>query len=379
MIEIDGSSGEGGGQIARTAMAFSVLTGKEFRITKIRSGRRQPGLKAQHLEAIKALKEICGAETNEVEVGSTELMFKPGKIKKGVFEIDIKTAGSITLLLQALLLPCMFAPGKITLRIKGGTSGKWQASVDYLQNILLPHLKKFVEKISVKILKRGYYPKGGGETLIEISPKIRLNDYRNFEDFWTAAKKETVKINLTDQGKLEQIKGVVNCSKTLEKGKVAERIQKAAEMELTKLNCPADFRIEYAETLSPGGEIILWAVFSKKGEVDPHNPVILGGDALAEKEKSSEEVGKEAALELLSEINSNGCVDKHLGDQLLIFMSLLPGSKAKVSEITNHCKTNMRVIEKFLPVQFKVEGKERLGGKASGTTGVVSVIEGQII
>ncbi len=351
MIEIDGSYLEGGGSIARVAMALSALTGKEFKMDKIRSGRKQPGLKAQHLMAIKALKEICGAETNEVEIGSTKLEFKPNKLKKGVFEIDIGTAGSITLLLQALLLPCMFAPGKVTLRIKGGTSGKWQASVDYLQNVLLPHLKKFVSKISVKILKRGYYPKGGGEVLVEVSPKFKLEDLKN-------GLKEVKRIELTEQGNLEQVKGVVNCSRTLEKAEVGGRIKKSAEEGLKKLDCPIDISVEYAESLSPGGEAVLWAVFSKGGKIDFNNPVILGGDALAEKGRSSEEVGKEAALELISEINSRGCVDKHLGDQLLIFMSLLPGSKVKVSKVTEHCKTNMYVIEKFLDVKFKITGKE---------------------
>ncbi|HLC81108.1 MAG TPA: RNA 3'-terminal phosphate cyclase, partial [Candidatus Nanoarchaeia archaeon] len=133
MIQLDGSYLEGGGSLVRVALALSALTEKPFHVTKIRSGRKQPGLKAQHLTAIKALKEICEAETNEVEVGSTELRFKPGKVKPGTYNIDIGTAGSITLLLQALILPCLFAPWKVILNVKGGTCGKWQASVDYLR------------------------------------------------------------------------------------------------------------------------------------------------------------------------------------------------------------------------------------------------------
>lgn len=347
MIEIDGSYLEGGGSIARVAMALSALTGKEFKVTEMRLGRKVPGLKAQHLMAVKALKEICGAETNKIEIGSTELEFKPGKVRKGVFEIDIGTAGSITLLLQALLLPCMFAPGKVTLKIKGGTSGKWQASVDYLQNILLPQLKKFVSKISVKILRRGYYPKGGGEVLVEIWPKFKLGEKLD----------EVPRIELLEQGILEQVKGVVNCSRILEKAEIGERVKGSAKKELKRLNCPVNIRVEYGESLSPGGEIVLWAVFSD-GEIDFNNPVILGGDALAEKGKTSEKVGLEAALELISEIESRGCVDKHLGDQILMFMGLLPGSKIKVSEVTKHCRTNIHVIEKFLDVKFEVKGKE---------------------
>ncbi|MFH1275891.1 MAG: RNA 3'-terminal phosphate cyclase, partial [Candidatus Woesearchaeota archaeon] len=163
MITLNGSFGEGGGALVRTALALSTLTGQEFKVDKIRSGRPNPGLKAQHLQAINALKQICNAETNEIKIGTTDLYYKPGKIKAGIYNIDIGTAGSISLLLQALILPCMFAPGKVTLNVTGGTCGKWQAPVEYLQNVLLPYLKKFVEKIEIKIIKRGYFPVGGGQ------------------------------------------------------------------------------------------------------------------------------------------------------------------------------------------------------------------------
>ena len=132
MIEIDGSYLEGGGSIARVAMALSVLTGKEFKVTKIRSGRKQPGLKAQHLMAIKALKEICDAETNPVDIGSTELIFKPGKLKKGIFEIDIGTAGSTSLVLQTIYLPLAFAQEKSRIVIMGGTHVPWSPTHHYL-------------------------------------------------------------------------------------------------------------------------------------------------------------------------------------------------------------------------------------------------------
>ena len=155
MIQLDGSYGEGGGSLIRTALALSTLTKKPFKINNIRAGRPKPGLKAQHLTAIKALKEICNAKTKDFELGTTDFWYHPGKIKSGVYNINIGTAGSITLLLQALILPSMFAPNKITLKVTGGTCGKWQASVDYLQNVLLPHLKRFVSKIELKIMKRG--------------------------------------------------------------------------------------------------------------------------------------------------------------------------------------------------------------------------------
>jgi RNA 3'-phosphate cyclase len=354
MIILDGAYGEGGGALVRTALALSTLTGKEFKVTNIRAGRKSPGLKAQHLNAIKALKEICNAETNEIELGSTELHFTPGKIKRGKYEIDIGTAGSISLLSQALILPCLFAPAKITLIVKGGTCGKWQASVDYLQNVLIPYLQRFVEKIELKVIKRGYFPKGGGEISLEISPRFKIKDYDSFSQFNEDLNFRTAKINLTEQGTLEQIRGVVNVSSELEEKDVGERIKKSAKNELNQYDVPVNIRVDYNNTLSVGGELVLWAIFSNEGRVDFDNPIILGSDALVEKNKSSEQIGKEAAEKLKEIIKSETAVDEHLTDQLIIFMSLLSGSEIKSKQISEHTKTNIYVVEQFLEVGFKI-------------------------
>ena len=358
MIELDGSYGEGGGALVRTALALSTLTGKEFKVTKIRSGRTKPGLKAQHLTAINALKEICGAETNEIELGTTELHYKPRKIKFGKYNFDIGTAGSISLLLQALILPCMFAANKVTLTIRGGTCGKWQASVDYIQNILLPHLQKFVQKIELKVLKRGYYPKGGGEVMLEISPKCKLKDFTEFSSFLEELQIKIPTIKLIKQGKLEQIRGIVNISSQLAEKENEENIKKAAEVNLKEYEVPINIRIDYANSLSVGGEIVLWTVFSQEEMINFENPIILGGNALIEKGKSSEQVAKEAVESLKKEINSEAAVDHYLTDQLIPFMALIPGSEIVSSNVSNHTKTNIYVVEKFLDVGFKVEDKK---------------------
>ncbi|MBI4152691.1 RNA 3'-terminal phosphate cyclase [Candidatus Woesearchaeota archaeon] len=347
MITLDGSQGEGGGAIVRVALALSTFTGQEFKVTEIRAGRPQPGLKAQHLAAINALKKICNAETNEVQLGSRELWYKPGKIKAGKYEFDIGTAGSITLFLQAIILPCLFAPKKMTLTVKGGTSGKWQASVDYLQQVLLPQLRRFVEKIELKILKRGYYPEGGGEIVLEIVPKWGKEEVTE----------NVPKIRLVEQGTLEQIKGIVNLSSELEEQRVGERIRQAAEMGLRPYHVPIDLRIEYVPSKSVGGEVVLWALYSTKEDPERINPVILGGDALLEKGKRSEDVAKEAVSELKEEIESGAAVDHHLADQLISFMALLPGSMIKVRDVSSHTQTNMDVTEKFLPVVCSQEAK----------------------
>ena len=354
MIVLDGNYSEGGGALVRTALALSALTGQEFKVTNIRAGRSDAGLKAQHLTAIKTLKEFCHAETNELDIGSTELYFKPGKIKKGVYNIDIGTAGSITLLLQALILPAMFAPGKVTFNITGGTCGKWQASVDYLQSILLPYLTRFTEKIGIKILKRGYYPKGQGLIKLEISPRFNLHKYGSFSSLMEELPFKVAKMNLTEQGELEQIRGIVNLSVELQEKEVGERIKNSIVTSLKQYHIPVTIRVEYAKAESVGGDTLIWGIFSKKGEVDD-NSVLLAGDALIEKNKSSEEIGKEAVEKLKRQIDAGVVVDYYLVDQLIQFMGLLPGSKMKVLEVSNHAETNMYVVERFLPIAFKVD------------------------
>jgi RNA 3'-terminal phosphate cyclase (ATP) len=360
MIELDGNYGEGGGALLRVAMAMSTLTKKPFKIKNIRANRPKPGLKQQHLTGIKALIEISGAKVSTTEFGATELEFIPGEVKGGTYTIDIGTAGSITLLLQSLILPCMFGPSKVTLEIIGGTCGKWQAGVDYLQNLLLPHLEKFVSKISMSILKRGYYPKGGGKIILEISPKLKLKNYTNVNEFLKVLNEKVSKINLTEQGEIQQIKGIINLSENLTEMMIGERVVKSTKMMLEDLDVPTNIDIQVAQTHSSGGELLLWSVHSKKEGIDMENPIRLGGDALLEKGKSSQEVGKEAVNEVLQEIQNKACCDEHLTDQIIPFMALLNDSKIITSKISNHSKTNIYVIEQFLDVKFVIDENKNL-------------------
>ena len=316
-------------------------------------------MKPQHLTAIKALQNMSNSKSSEIQLGTTELWFQPGKIKGGDYTIDIITAGSITLLLQSLLMPILFASSKINLTIKGGTCGKWQASVDYLQHLLLPQLKRFVKDINIRIVKRGYYPKGGGEVEIQISPKIKLDRFNDIEKFLSELTKQIEKIELIEQNKLEQIRGIVNLSEELTNKQIDERIINSAKNLLTDKKIPINISSETRKTLSIGGELLLWSIHSNyKGEVDQINPVRLSGDALIENNKSPEQVAKEAVIEILEEINKDSAVDKHLTDQILQFMVLLPSSKIKTSEITKHTKTNIYVLEKFFEVKFIEKNKE---------------------
>lgn len=348
MINLEGDYLEGGGQIVRTSLALSTITQKPFEVTNIRKGRPKPGLKNQHLFCIKALEQLCNAETEGADLGSTYLKYIPEKIKPQTLSIDIGTAGSITLLLQSLLIPSILADSKVRLKITGGSDVIWSPSFDYLNNVIIPQIRKYAD-IETSLLKRGYYPKGGGKVDIKIKPKFNLETI-----------KEAPKINLLEQHSLIQIKGISHASIDLQKANVAERQAKAAKLYLNKLNCPIQIQTQYQETLSTGSGITLWAIFSKDpDEIDINNPIRLGADALGERGKRAEQVGKEAADRLLNEINSKAPVDKHLADNLIPFIALF-GNKIKVSKITNHTLTNIYVCEQFLGRMFNTNKENKI-------------------
>jgi len=348
MVTLDGSYLEGGGQIVRTALALSTITPKVFEVNDIRKGRNKPGLKNQHLFCIKALEQLCNAQTEGAELGSTYLKYYPGKIKPQTISIDIGTAGSITLLLQSLLIPSIFAPKKVRLKITGGTDVSWSPQFDYFNNVIIPQLRKYAD-IEVSLLKRGYYPKGGGKVDIKIKPKFNLENIN-----------EAPKINLTEQHNIVQIKGISHASLDLQKANVAERQAKSAKLFLNKLNCPIQIQTQYQDTLSTGSGITLWAIFSKDPEeMDINNPIRLGADVLGERGKRSEDIGKEAAEKLLKEIESKTPVDEHLADNLIPFLAVI-GGKIKTSKITNHTLTNIYVCEQFLGKVFEVDKENNL-------------------
>jgi len=326
MIEIDGSFGEGGGQILRTSLSLSALTGKPFRIYNIRAKRDKPGLRPQHLNAVKAVAELCNADVSNVDVGSKEFEFIPNKIKSKTLNIDIGTAGATTLILHAILPAAIHSMKQIKIRIKGGTNNFMAPPIDNVVLIFVPILNKFGANVGCNLIRRGYYPKGGGEILTIIKPS------------------QMREIDLTDRGKLKKIFGIANASRQLEKANVVEREAKSAERILRKLNVPVAIKKDYFKSPSVGTSISLCAEFEN---------ALLGTDAFGKLGKPAEKVGEEAAKNLLSEINSNGCTDEHLTDQLIPYLAIY-GGKIKATKISEHTKTNIWVTEKFLPVKFKI-------------------------
>jgi len=332
MIEIDGSYLEGGGEILRTALSLSAVTKKPCHVFNIRKGREKPGLMPQHLLGIRALAQLCRGRLEGDVLGSQEVKFYPGDIDQGEtsLKVKIETAGSITLVLQALIPPALLALSPVKIIFEGGaTDTFFSPTIDHFQCVFLKTLEKMGTKLEINILKRGYYPEGGAQVEVIIHPSKLKN------------------LNLTERGRLKQIKAFSGASESLKDKKVAERQLAGVREVLGKLKLPIEEKTEYYNSQCPGSQVCLIAEFEN---------TVIGVDNLGKLGKRAEDVGKEAALELLKEQKSQGCLDKHLADQILPYLALASGkSQIIVSEITNHCKTNIWVIEKFLNRKFKLK------------------------
>src|SRR3989338_4757702 len=311
LIEIDGSQGEGGGQILRTAIGLSAVTGKPVKIFNIRKGRPNPGLQAQHLVGIKAVSEICSGSLKGAGLGSTEVEFTPGKIKGGDYKFDVGTAGAVTLVLQSLTIPAIHADKEINFEITGGTHVSWSPSFDYFQHIFCGWLKTLGIQISAELLKYGFYPKGGGRVKVSILPG-------NLKT-----------LNLTDRGEYFRTDIFSVASKDLQKNKVVERQIEGAE----KILKTANQMPEYVDSFSTGTAVHLHSHYKN---------CQLGSSVVGEKNKPAEKVGEEAAFLLKKQMGSGATMDEWMSDQILPFLALAKGkSEFITSELTKHAETNM--------------------------------------
>ncbi|MFQ5620518.1 MAG: RNA 3'-terminal phosphate cyclase [Candidatus Nanoarchaeia archaeon] len=342
MIELDGSVG--GGQILRSALAFSLITGKGFLMNNVRKTRPQPGLKAQHMKCIDAAAALCSNAIVEGNtLGSTTLRFVPGKFKPKSMSFDIETAGSVSLLLQSVLPALVVQKKTVTIEIIGGTDGKWAMPYNYLREVFLPQLGRYGD-FTLEMLRRGYFPKGGGRISLKVKPKFTFETVKEAKPF-----------DIIDQGKILQIKGVSHASNRLQDKRVAERQADACTLRLKKFGVPVNIDVEYADTLCAGSGIVVWAICAV-GEVDQLNPIRLGGDGLGERGKPAEDVGFEAAEILLKSIDSKAPVDYNLADNLIPYLALF-GGRIRVEKVTNHVRTNISTIEHFLGKVFDIDGE----------------------
>ena len=330
MIEIDGSHGEGGGAILRQTLGMAAYSGLTVRIFNIRAGRKQPGLQPQHLKSVEAAGAICGARVQGAGLGSREIIFAPGTIQGGHFQFDVGTAGSTALVLQTVLLPCLCQSGEFEFELIGGTHVPWSPPVEYLKNVTLPALQTF-GSAEVIVERRGYHPKGGGQLRVRIRGGAGL----------------AVPLELNHPAPAVGIRGVSHASRSLRERGVAERQADAASHMLGRLGHPVDISVDYSDTFGEGSGITLWT--------ESAGGVALGGSALGERGASADEVGREAAASLLTEMESGAAVDRFLADQLISFLAVSGGSLL-TSDVTSHTHTNIHVAERMIGTGFAIEG-----------------------
>jgi RNA 3'-phosphate cyclase len=330
MIEIDGSFLEGGGQILRTATALAVIKKIPCRIFNIRKKRENPGLQTQHLLGLRALAELCNGRLEGDYLNSTEIKFYPGEIIAKDLLVKIETAGSITLCLQTLLPVALFAKNPIKISFKGGgTDVPFSPTIDHFRYVFLKILEKMGAKIEINVIKRGYYPAGGGILEARVYPS------------------KLKPLVLTEKGDFKKILAISGAAESLKSKKVSERQLMGAREVLKKLKLPIEERIEYYSTDCPGSQIFIGAFFEN---------AVLGIDNLGKLGKRAEDVGKECALQLLEEEKSKACLDRFLTDQILIYLALAEGkSQIKISKLTLHAQTNINIIEQFLKGKFEIK------------------------
>ena len=327
-IELDATEG---GQIFRYGLGLSTLLKKPVRISNIRKAASNPGIQRQHLSSLQALSQVCCADVSGVKLEDMEVEFVPGEIKESRLMANIGTAGSVSLLLQALLLPSLRK--KTSAAIVGGTDVPWSPSYYYYQEILFPFLKRFGCKYDIKLTHHGFFPKGRGKVSFSSSPiSFPLKS-----------------VYAVESGTLQEITifsqsaGIPN--------EVAVNQSKAAKSALRDLNVPLEEKITGAETSGTIGSSIDCIAYFDSGER-------MGVNAIGKKGMPAIDVGAEVAEKLLAEINSGAGIDQFLCDQLIPFMAMADGySTVKVSNFTDHTQFAIDVAQKFCDVKFEVKGK----------------------
>lgn len=333
MIRIDGS--DGGGAVVRTAVGLAAATQQEVKITNIRANRPQPGLKAQHIAGIEAVKDLTDADSSGLEQGRGTLTFAPQeRVAADDIRVNIPTAGAVGLALQPLQIALYSTQEPVSVTVDGGaTAGKWAPPVPFQQNVTAAVLKQHGIESDITMKRHGFYPEGGALTDAAFNPSTP-------EPF-----------ELVEQGDVETVHGISIASQHLRDSEVADRQRNAARKRIADENpsWELDIATEYVETRSPGSVIVLWAETAEGS--------IIGGDALGEKGKRSEAVGDEAAEELLRELDADAAVDRWTADQLVPFLALC-GGKIRTSTITDHLERNVAVAEKFVENEIQIEEKE---------------------
>jgi RNA 3'-terminal phosphate cyclase (ATP) len=326
LVRIDGSFGEGGGQILRTSLSLSLATGKPFRIDNIRANRKKPGLLRQHLTAVQAAAEVGTGKAEGASLGSRSLTFVPGKVRAGDYQFAIGTAGSGTLVLQTILPALMTASGPSRIVIEGGTHNPAAPPFTFLERCFLPLIEQMGPEVKVELKRYGFYPAGGGRFIVEITPCAVLRP-----------------LTIGERGEIVAQRAVAL---------IANLPYHIARRELDKV-----------------GQILGWdteclTCEDTKNSVSPGNLVMieLKSNALTqvltafgERGVSAEDVAADATRQAQEYLASNAAADEHLADQLLLPLALAGSGSFTATSLNQHAQTNMHVIRQFLPVRFDVQ------------------------
>ena len=343
MIEINGAQGEGGGQVLRSSLTLSALTGKPLHIDHIRAKRSKPGLRPQHLAAVQAITKLTDAQVSGAHLSSSELTLVPTKLHPGRYRFEIPTAGALTLVLQTVFLPLSFAEGISSITLTGGTHVPWSPIFHYLTEHWLPVMLSLGFRAELAMDQAGFYPQGGGVAQAHILPVKDLHP-----------------LSCTKRGSLIRIRGISGVANL--KDDIAKRQKHQAlrrlysdcqETKINTLNLPAPGK---------GTFVMLRPIFENSG--------YACFSALGAPGKPAEQVADEAVDQLLSFLDTDGCVDPYLADQLLLPLLVCPGdSTFSTSRVTQHLLTNAQIIDHFLPDRVNIEGalgspgRVEVGGK----------------
>lgn len=324
MIALDGAQGEGGGQILRSALSLSMITGQPFEISGIRAGRARPGLLRQHLTAVLAAKEICGAEVNGDELGSQRLRFAPGRVRGGEYKFAIGSAGSCMLVLQTVLPALWFADSPARVEVSGGTHNQSAPSADFICRVWEPLLAKMGINQHTTLIKHGFYPAGGGAVVAKVGPVASLSGLQ------LISRGETVRMSA------EALLASVPYH-------VGEREVMALESWLPL----ADKKVQVLEGGAEPGNTLSLAV-----ECENLTELFI---AFGTKGVSAEKVAHQLALEAKHYLASPAAVGEYLADQLILPLALAGDGSFTVAKTSAHLLTNIAVVERFLPVRFSCE------------------------
>lgn len=333
-LEVDGSHGEGGGQILRTALALSAICGKGIQVDRIRAGRKKPGLLAQHLTCVRSAQVISGARVEGARFGSSRILFEPGEIGGGEHSFDVAeergSAGSVDLVLQTLLpiLALGGSPSRITVR--GGTHVRWAPPYHYVEGILLTTLRRMGITAEMSLKRWGYYPLGGGEVSVKIEPAESVDG-----------------IDLRERGELEKLR-VLSAVSNLPVS-IGERQLDRAIGRLKGRGFDPEPELLEGESPGKGTFCFISAEFGNSR---------CGFSSLGERGKRAEAVADEACDGFFSYLESGAAIEEHLADQLVIFAALAKGvSSFTTSRVTQHLLTNIWVVQQFLSVELRLEGE----------------------